>query len=221
MSFPPGLHDRGRDAWEALLAIGDTAGSYWSGRGRAWKACEHVTASTADEETGAREMLLADLRTIFEAEGWPEAIPSSTTLDKLTELEGRPWSEWKRGKVLTARGLSSLLKPFGVQSRNRLFPNGRQAKAYFLADLEAHWRRISPQQGIRIRPPAAKLGHFLRSVSVHRRSGVDGYGSYETPTSAAIRGRGCGDPPIAKCIEGGRTPCARHFILQINRYLDR
>ena len=162
VTFPPGLHDRGRDAWEALLAIGDTAGSGWSGRGgRAWKACEHVTASTADEETGAREMLLADLRAIFEAEGWPEAIASSATLDRLTELEGRPWSEWRRGKALTARGLSSLLKPFGVQPRNHLFKTGKQLKAYFRADLEAHWKAYFPEAGDSypsIRPPAAKQG---------------------------------------------------------------
>ena len=147
VSFPPGLHDRGRDAWEALLAIGDMAGSDWSGRGRAWKACEHVTASTADEETGAREMLLADLRTIFEAKHWPEAIATNQALDDLIAMEGRPWSEWKRGKQLSARGLSSLLKPFGVQSRNHRFPNGNQAKAYFVADLELHWKAYFPEAG--------------------------------------------------------------------------
>ena len=147
VSFPPGLHDRGRDAWEALLAIGDMAGSDWSGRGRAWKACEHVTASTADEETGAREMLLADLRTIFEAKHWPEAIATNQALDDLIEMEGRPWSEWKRGKQLSARGLSSLLRPFGVQSRNHRFPNRKQAKAYFVADLELHWKAYFPEAG--------------------------------------------------------------------------
>ena len=144
VTFPPGLHDRGRDAWEALLAIGDTAGSGWSGRGgRTWQACEHVTASTADEETGAREMLLADLRTIFEAEGWPEAIASSTTLDRLTELEGRPWSEWKRGKPLTARGLSNLLKPFGVQPRQRKHA-GENLRSYLLADLAPSFEAYFP-----------------------------------------------------------------------------
>ena len=162
VTFPPGLHDRGRDAWEALLAIGDTAGSDWADRGWAWQACEHVTASTADEETGARERLLGDLRTIYEADGWPEAIASKAALDKLTALEGRPWSEWKRGeKPLSSRELSRLLKPFGVQSRNHLFPDGKQLKAYFLADLEAHWKAYFPEAGDSypsIRPPAVKQG---------------------------------------------------------------
>ena len=148
VSFPPGLHDRGRDAWEALLAIGDMAGSDWSGRGgRAWRACEHVTASTADEETGAREMLLADLRAVFEAEHWPEAIPTNQALADLTVMEGRPWSEWKRGKALSARGLSNLLKPFGVMPRNHRFPNGNQAKAYCVADLKPHWIAYFPEAG--------------------------------------------------------------------------
>ena len=156
VSFPPGLHDRGRDAWEALLAIGDTAGSDWSGRdGRAWQACEHVTASTADKESGARETLLADLRAIFEAEGWPAAIasapregsPGASVLEKLRALEGRPWSEWKRGKPLSSRGLSDLLDGFDVTSRNHRFPNGKQLKAYFLEDLEPHWKAYFPEAG--------------------------------------------------------------------------
>ena len=152
VTFPPALHDRGRDAWEALLAIGDNAGSDWSGRdGRAWKACEHVTASTADEETGAREMVLADLRAIFEARGWPEAIGTNQVLDDLIAMDARPWSEWRRGKPLTARGLSSLLKPFKtpnpVQPRNHRFQNGNQAKAYIRADLDAHWKAYFPEAG--------------------------------------------------------------------------
>ena len=147
VSFPPGLHDRGRDAWEALLAIGNQAGAGWAGRGRAWQACEHVTASAADEDTGAREMLLADLRAVFKARGGPVAIGTNQVLDDLIAMEGRPWSEWMRGKALTARGLSSQLKPFGVQPRNHRFPNGSQAKAYFRGDLEPHWTAYLPDTG--------------------------------------------------------------------------
>ena len=144
VTFPPGLHDRGRDAWEALLAIGDVAGSDWSGRdGRAWKACEHVTASTADEETGAREMVLADLHTIFKDKDWPEAIGTNQVLEDLIAMEARPWNEWKRGKPLTARGLSSLLKPFRVQPRQRKHA-GENLRSYLLADLAPPFEAYFP-----------------------------------------------------------------------------
>ena len=70
ISRPVSMTARGMP-WEAPLAIGNVAGGEWAGPGcRAWRACERVMASTAGEETGAREMLLADLRAIFEAEDW-------------------------------------------------------------------------------------------------------------------------------------------------------
>ena len=145
VEFPSGLHDRARDAWEALLAIGNVAGGEWAGRGgRAWRACEHVTASTAGEETGARETLLADLRTIFETEGWPTALGSKAILDKLTVMEGRPWGEWSRGKQLSAHGLSKLLKPFGIAPRNKRI-NGTVAKGYELTAFEDVWSAYFPE----------------------------------------------------------------------------
>ena len=181
--FPTGLHDRGRDAWEALLAIGNVAGDEWAGdTGRAWLACEHVMASTADEETGAREMLLADLLIIFHGQGVEpphEAISSKGVLDKLTEMEGRPWSEWKRGKPLSARGLASLLKPFEVRPRNCRFPSERQGKAYFAADLKRHWEAYALLEagGFPSVPsvPTHEISHFPRSVSVPSGRGRDGW----------------------------------------------
>ena len=198
VSFPPGLHDRGRDAWEALLAIGDMAGSDWSGRGgRAWRACEHVTASTADEETGAREMLLADLRTIFEDEDWPEAIASNEALDKLMELEGRPWSEWKRGKPLSARGLSSLLKPFGVMPR-QVKRDGDNRRSYLRAELEPHWGAYFPEATpcVSATPlPSHETSGFVRSPSATADSGVadtDRVKPYETRDGSGVADRNRG-----------------------------
>ena len=94
-------------------------------------------ASTAGEETGAYEILIADLRTIFEVEGWPEALGSQAILDKLIAMEGRRWCEWSRGKQLSAHGLSKLLKPFGVQPRQMRLPDGQNRKGYRLDDLRS------------------------------------------------------------------------------------
>ena len=144
------LFGRREHAWESLLAIGNVAGGEWAGSGgRARRACERVMDSTAGEETGAREMLLADLRTIFEAEGWPAAIGSKAILDKLTAMEGRPWGEWSRGKQLSAHGLSKQLKPFEVCPRKvRVSGESGTVQGYTLAALRPVWGRYQPDTPI-------------------------------------------------------------------------
>ena len=148
VEFPSGLHDRARDAWEALLAIGNAAGGEWAGPGgRAWRACQRVMASTAGEETGACETLLADLHAIFEAKGWPEALGSKAILNELGVMEGRSWGEWSKGKPMTGHALARLLKPFGIATRNHRFPDGSQSKAYFAAELQPAWEAYLPEAG--------------------------------------------------------------------------
>ena len=126
------------------------AGGEWAGQGgRAWRACERVMASTA----GDREVLLADLRAIFEAESWPEALSSKALLDRLHSMEGRRWGEWSHGRPMTAHALARLLKPFGIASRNHRFTDGIQSKAHFMAEIEPAWMPTCPK-----RPNAAKQG---------------------------------------------------------------
>ena len=155
VSYPPGLHDRARDAWESLLAIAEIACGKWSNQsGRGWAACEALRPNENDE-TGIREQLLADLRVVFAKAGNPEVLSTQKILDALHQLESRPWSEWGRSnRPLTPRGLSSLLAPFRVKSENQRC-GGRQFKGYRREDLEPIWARYavsSPKEGSPIRP---------------------------------------------------------------------
>ena len=183
VAFPDVLHDRARDAWESLLAIANAAGGEWAGRdGRAWRACEHFAAAGEGDEGGAREMLLADLCAIFDADGWPEAIASATIVERLRDMEGRPWSEWKRGKPITVRQLASLLRPFDVHPRNHRAPGG-QSKAYFLAALRPVFDAYLPNRGEfdpSRRPNALKQGV---SVNSHpsRPETAGRFGNHENP----------------------------------------
>ncbi len=112
--FPSCLHDRARDAWEALFAIADIAGGEWAGKGgRAWRAAESISANTR-EEPGAKETLLADIHMVFLETGNSEALTTDFILKKLNAMEDRPWPEWNRGSQLTPRGLAKLLRSFGV-----------------------------------------------------------------------------------------------------------
>ena len=139
VNFPDGLHDRARDAWRILLSIGSVAGGEWAGpKSRAWRACQHISAD-AEEETGAREKLLADLWKVFHEAGDPEALPTQQILEDLAAMEGCPWSEWRQGKRLSPRSLASLLKPFKVEPKNIRFPGQGVVKGYDRAHLQPVW----------------------------------------------------------------------------------
>ena len=152
VAFPPVLNDRTRDAWEALLAIGEVAGGEWAGgTGRAYRACEAINAS-AESETGAREMLLADLWQVYRGAGDPAHLPTGkpdvaqnsrepAILPALVTMEDRPWSEWSRGKPLSPRGLAKLLKDFGIAPSTIRVNGGATPKGYKRASFEPVWKR--------------------------------------------------------------------------------
>ena len=152
IAFPSALHDRARDAWEALLAVGEVAGGEWAGAtGHAYRSCEAISAEV-DPETGASEMLLADMRMAFEEAGNPEALPTGkpdehydpnkpAILPALIALEGRPWSEWSRGRPLSPRGLANLLKGFGIAPGTIRLNHKLTAKGYKREGFEPIWMR--------------------------------------------------------------------------------
>ena len=154
VTFPSGTHDRACDAWEALLAVGDTAGGDWAGTtGRAYRACEAIHAEV-DPETGACEMLLTDMRKVFEEAGNPEVLPTGkrdeqyypnepAILPALIAMEGRPWSEWSHSRPLSPRGLANLLKGFGIAPGTIRLNHKLTAKGYKRASFEPIWERYS------------------------------------------------------------------------------
>ena len=148
VTFPAGLHDRARDAWEALLAIADVAGGQWAGdTGRAWRACEYVNVDAGDQETAAAETLLVDLYQVFNDVGDPDAMGTSSILEALHAMQHRPWSEWRRGKPLSPRGLADLLRPFKVRPATVRLPGGSTPKGYRREALQALWDTYLPREG--------------------------------------------------------------------------
>jgi putative DNA primase/helicase len=67
-------------------------------------------------------------------------LPTTEILEALTNREDRPWSEWSHGRPLSARGLASLLRRFGVRPGNRR-DGATVVKGYLRADFEAVWER--------------------------------------------------------------------------------
>ena len=201
--FPDALHDRARDAWESLLAIANAAGGEWAGRdGRAWKACEHFAATSEGDEGGAREMLLADLRAIFEADGMPSVLSSTTIVERLHGMEGRPWREWRRDKPLTAHALARLLKPFGIAPRqDRKAGGGANLRGYQRADLEGVWEAYFPHHG------GIQSATSLQSLQTRdireSQSATGNFGVADANVTKPLETRDCSDVALRNPGSGG------------------
>jgi hypothetical protein len=136
--MPADLHDRAADNWRPLLAIADLAGGDWPRLGRRAAAL----LSCPEDAESAREMLLADLKSLFEAE--PSGVLfTRQILDKLHAMEDRPWPEWRKEKPITSHQLSALLKPLRVLP-NAVRRGADHGKGYRREDLEDAFTRYLP-----------------------------------------------------------------------------
>ncbi len=80
--------------------------------------------------------LLSDLRSIF---GDADALPTTTILDGLHNLEESPWGSL-RGKPLDARGLARTLAPYDVKP-HQVRTGEWTGKGYRREDLHDAWQR--------------------------------------------------------------------------------
>ena len=139
-----GLHDRAQDNWRPLLAIADRLGGEWPERARA--AAQEIEGCTDETNSSHRTQLLADIRLVF-AELRREFVSSEELVEHLTSRDDRPWGEWRHGKPLTKIGLSRLLAPFGVSSREKRI-EGKKTRGYALEDFaDSFFRYLPPESG--------------------------------------------------------------------------
>ena len=150
--LPADLHDRARDNWYPLLAIAERCGDPWP----TWARNAARALSALDDDEGHAEMLLRDLRMIFDREG-ADALWSEDLIEALTAIEGRPWADYRQGKPLTTHGLARLLKPFKVMPR-RVRPSGESQwrSGYERRRLAPIWKRYLDADGDPISQPAKK-----------------------------------------------------------------
>ena len=111
----PGLYNRRADTWRPLFAIAEVAGGSWPQRVRAAnKALENKT----DENESAGVMLLADIRRIFK-KSKQDTLSSIYLVERLQQMEERPWPEFKCNKPITMRQVADLLRPFDIGPRTQ------------------------------------------------------------------------------------------------------
>lgn len=127
---PDALHDRAADNWRPLLAIADQAGGEWPQRAR-----EAALALSGEaEETGLEVRLLADIQQV-----WPgdeDFLPTSSLIARLNVLVDSPWSQYRKGKGVSAEWLGRKLK--GV-----LRAREGDTRGYRRADMDEAWARFA------------------------------------------------------------------------------
>ena len=77
-------------------------------------------------EDSIRIELLKDIRRGFDSlEGNDrDRLTSHRLVDKLVEMEDRPWPEFKHGKPISATQIARLLKPFAIRPTVRRIGGG-------------------------------------------------------------------------------------------------
>ena len=119
--LPDSLGDREQDNWEPLLAIAQCAGARWTKR--ATDAALKLCGNQGHELVSPTNELLSDIREIFEngPNGPISKIRYTDLMDSLTEDSEKSWDTYNRGKPITMRQVTNLLKPYGIKSKTIRF----------------------------------------------------------------------------------------------------
>jgi len=139
--LPEELSDRQQDGAEPLLAIGDRAGGDWPVALRMALVALCREAQMDDGSIGVQ--LLTDIRNIFTT-GQVERISSVDLAASLCEVETSPWSDWSKGKPLSAGKLARLLHPFEVSPATVRMNDTKTPRGYRRGDFEDAWSRYLP-----------------------------------------------------------------------------
>jgi Protein of unknown function (DUF3631)/Domain of unknown function (DUF3854) len=133
--LPSSLNDRACDSWEPLIAIADAAGGEWPKLARA--AATHLTGSD-DEMDDLGVQLLTDLQRV-----WPKGEDVVAGLELTEKLKDDDddglWRNYgKQGKGLTAKSMSTILRPFGIHP-DQFKLDGHKIRGYERADFVKPW----------------------------------------------------------------------------------
>jgi putative DNA primase/helicase len=165
-AMPPSMHNRKADNWRPLLSIADAAGGDWP----EWARAAAIALSKTDDAESQKVQLLADIQAIF-AEYFDDRMPSKKLVERLHELEDRPWSDFRRGKPLTARQFGGMLRSFKIVSSSMRFLDNHNAKGYRLSDFQDVFSRYLANSAVTPSQVTDTAG-YSDSSAVTNTSGV-------------------------------------------------
>ena len=196
-TFPNDLSDRGCDIWEPLFALADAAGPAWSARAR------NASVDLIDHDTvmSVNEQLLMDLYHLWQQEDNPNFMSTKDIIGRpenpdpafgheasgLCAFDEARWSNWSRGKPITAHVLGKKLGEYGLRSNREPVGHGYGPKGYFRADLERVWT-------IYTEPKLAADTSDSFDSALHTQ--------VQAQTGGVRRGEG----PTPPSVRGGRAP---------------
>ena len=88
-----------------------------------------VARSGSNIDTRLAESLLVDVKAIFNRKKPAQQLRTQSILDALCADKKKPWATFHNGNQIGSRQLASLLKPYGIHSRDLRF-TGRAYKGY-------------------------------------------------------------------------------------------
>lgn len=141
--IPDTLHDRAADNWEPLLSIADLGGERWSRLARSTAMALSGGADNDASNAGLGVQLLTDLEQYFAARPAMQHHATTDLLAYLAGIDDAPWATFAKGKGMTARHLSRLLKPYGIIPQN-IRVGTTVPKGYTVADFRDAFARYLP-----------------------------------------------------------------------------
>ena len=163
----PGLFNRRADTWRPLFAIAEVAGGSWPQRVR---TANKVLEKKTDENESAGVLLLADIRRIFK-QSKQDTLSSNGLVERLQQMEERPWPEFKCGKPITPRQMADLLRPFDIGPRTQR--DGIETfKGYKRSQFKSAFSRYLDVPGARSRRASSSDGS-IRSKKHKKRNVTD------------------------------------------------
>ncbi len=136
---PEALNDRAADNWLPLFSIANAVGGHWPEKAK--RAA--LALSNQDVIESPSTTLLVDIKSIF-VEPSNDRIFSQDLCDRLASMEERPWATWNKGKPLDQTRLSSLLRPYGIGSKNVRIGT-EQRRGYELTQFESAFERYASE----------------------------------------------------------------------------
>lgn len=163
-NLPAGLNDREADNWSPLFSIAENIGGDW--KEHLDKAVMEIAGE--DEEDSHGVMLLVDIRTVFDDEQ-TDSIRSEVLINRLAQMDGRPWPEYRHGRPLTSNHLARILKLFRI-TPGQIWAGERNRRGYRRGQFENVWRLYTPEQTARVldakETGGSRLGQGDRNVEV-------------------------------------------------------
>ena len=164
------------------MSIADAAGGDWPECART----AAIALSKTDDAESQKVQLLADIQAIF-AEDFEDRMPTKKLIERLHELEDRPWSDFRRGKPLTARQFGGMLRSFKIVSSSMRFLDNHNAKGYRLSDFQDVFSRYLANSAVTPSQVTDTAG-YSDSSAVTNTSGVTAENVENSNVSAGCDG---------------------------------